>query len=70
MGNNQLVLGEELSEKLYIVLVDRPNNVRGDLRNDHAKYNVFGRNYLKVVVSVWGDLKKWKTEKPVICSSL
>lgn len=65
-----LVVGEDLSGKVDIVLTDAPDNIRGDRNDAHVEYDVFDSSGMEDMAKVLREVMKPGAHWHVFCSAI
>lgn len=68
MKDRRLGIGEDLSENVHFVLLDHPNKVRRNQKDDLVEYDMLCLNDMKVMVTVLGDVVKPGAHGHILCS--
>lgn len=63
-------VGQNLTGKLDFVLADQPYDLRRDLNNYCADFDVFGSNGINDMVKLLGDVINPESHEHVFCSTL
>lgn len=70
MEDDELVVGEDLTENVDFAPADPPYNIQRNENNAHAAYDLFGLNDAKDIAKVLGDFMKPGAHGHSFCSAL